>query len=87
MDQVATRALRTRNVGQTARVENANRIRRPRRTEIQTGTHLREVLLLVRRLQKLMVSKAGSVVALTQQPRQNLAVNTEEHHVRSSAPS
>lgn len=87
MDQVATRALRTRNVGQTARVENANRIRRPRRTEIQTGTHLREVLLLVRRLQKLMVSKTGSIVALTQQPRQNLAMNTERHHVRSSAPS
>lgn len=87
MDQVATRALRTRNVGQTARVENANRIRRPRRTEIQTGTHLREVLLLVRRLQKLVVSKAGSIVALTQQPRQNLAVNVWKRRVQSSAPS
>ena len=71
--QVAARALRAGNVGQTARVENANRIRRPRRAEVQTRTHLREILLLVGRLQKRVVSKAGSIVALTQQPSQNLA--------------
>ena len=72
MQKITTRALSTRNVGQTTSVENANGVGRPGSREVETRTHLREELLLVRSLQEGLLSKSSHIVALAQKPGEDL---------------
>lgn len=72
VQKVTTRALGTRNVGQTTSVENANGVGRPGSREVKTRTHLGEELLLIRSLQEGLLSKSSHIVALAQKPGEDL---------------
>ena len=74
MQKVATRTLRTGNVVQTAGMENADRVRRPGSREVQTRTHLGQIVLLIVLLQERLASKTFRVVALAEQPGKHLAI-------------
>ena len=74
MQQVAAGALRTGNVVQAAHVEDADGVGRPRRREVEAGTHLRQVLLVALRVQERLVGEPLRVVALAQQPGQHLCI-------------
>ena len=86
MEQVAARALGAGDVIQSAHVEDADGVGRPRRGEVETRTHLRQELLVALRVQERLVGEALGVVALAQQPGQHLGVMHKGCGERSSAP-
>jgi len=66
--KVATRTFSTRNICQTTSMEDANRISRPRSREVETRSHLCQILLIIRGFQKGFSSKAVRIVALAEKP-------------------